>query len=159
MAMWITVLGVLSGSMFQPTQRACFLVKGISWPIFISWRGTCKRGRHKSLREMWRSFIQGMYWCGLGTVTLMCSLLWCYLIIRDVVLLQHIFSFLFHHLCLPSDFETNFDICKVLHHWKELCWDVSFISMKFMDQVLRYKFCVFVWLYYLALTNSHCLLY
>jgi hypothetical protein len=118
--MWITVLGVLSLSMFHPTQRACFLVKGILRPVFISWRGTCKRGRHNSLREMWRSFIQEMYWCGLGIVTLMCSLLWCYLIIRDVVLLQHVFYFFFHYLCLPWDFETNFDVRKVLHHWKEL---------------------------------------
>jgi hypothetical protein len=32
MAMGITVLGVLSLSLCQPTQRACFLVKGILVP-------------------------------------------------------------------------------------------------------------------------------
>jgi len=155
MAIWIMVLGVLSLSMFQPTQRACFLVKGISWPVFISWRGTCKRGKHNSLREMWRSFIQGIYWCDLRTVTLMCSLLWCYLIIRDVVLLQHIFNFCLEILKLILMYVKY---CITGKNWGYMCWEVSFILMRFMDQVLRYKFSVFIWLYCLALTNSHCVL-
>jgi hypothetical protein len=49
MAMWITVLGVLSVSLFQPTQRACFLVKGYHNQFLLA-GGELARGAGKTAR-------------------------------------------------------------------------------------------------------------